>query len=113
MLVDRAVDDLEFPLQDPPREVLEMPLNYPGLRLVRYGIDGAAPPPDVSPPQVAAVGTWFSVGMVALMGVSILYNTQQILRAYPAGAHVAASVNLFASLMTMFWYILRIFASRD
>lgn len=61
----------------------------------------------------ANLGTWFSVGMVALMGASILYNTQQILRAYPAGAYVAASVSLFASVMTMFWYILRIFAARD
>lgn len=59
------------------------------------------------------LGVWFSVGMVALSGAAILYKTQQIVKSYPADAYVAAAVQLFASLMTMFWYILRIFASRD
>lgn len=60
-----------------------------------------------------ALGTWFSVGMVALMGAAILYQTQTIIRQYPATAYVAGAVELFSSLMTMFYYILRIFASRD
>ncbi len=58
------------------------------------------------------LGVWFSVGMVALSGVSILYQTQNIVRTYPAWAHVGAAVSLFGSLMTMFWYILRIFSRR-
>jgi len=58
------------------------------------------------------LGTWFSVAMIALAGGAILYSTQRILRAYPAGAHVAGAVNLFGSLMLMFWYVLRIFADR-
>lgn len=58
------------------------------------------------------LGLWFSVAMVALAGASILYQTQNIIRTYPAWAHVAAAVSLFGSLMTMFWYVLRIFASR-
>ena len=58
------------------------------------------------------IGTWFSVAMVALMGVSILYNTQKILHSYPQQAYVGAAVTLFGSLMTMFWYILQIVMDR-
>lgn len=58
------------------------------------------------------LGIWFSVGMVALAGASILYQTQNIVRRYPEGTHVAAAIALFGSLMTMFWYILRIFSRR-
>ena len=60
----------------------------------------------------ANLGTWFSVAMVALMGASILYNTQKILHSYPEQAYVGAAVTLFASLMTMFWYILQIVMDR-
>lgn len=58
------------------------------------------------------LGLVFSVGMVALSGGAILYQTQDIVRRYPTWAHIAASVALFSSLMTMFWYILRIFSRR-
>lgn len=60
----------------------------------------------------ANLGTWFSVGMVALMGASILYNTQAIMRRYPPQAHIAAAVGLFGSVMIMFYYVLRIVSSR-
>jgi len=59
------------------------------------------------------LGLWFSVGMVALSGAAILYQTQTIIRHYPSNAHVGAAVHLFGSLMTMFYYVLRIFISRD
>jgi FtsH-binding integral membrane protein len=58
------------------------------------------------------LGVWFSVAMVALAGGAILYQTQAILRTYPDGAHVGAAVQLFASMMLLFWYVLRIFARR-
>ena len=58
------------------------------------------------------LGVWFSIAMVALSGGTILYQTQNIIRTYPAWAHVGAAVSLFGSLMTMFWYILRIFSRR-
>ena len=58
------------------------------------------------------LGVWFSVAMVALAGGAILYQTQTILRTYPDGAHVGAAVQLFASMMLLFWYVLRIFARR-
>ena len=54
------------------------------------------------------LGIWFSVGMIALAGGSILYETQTILRRYPAAAYVGAAVQLFASVMLLFWYVLRL-----
>lgn len=54
------------------------------------------------------LGVWFSVGMIVLMGAAILYQTQDIVKRYPTTAYVAAAVTLFGSLMTMFWYVLRL-----
>ena len=59
------------------------------------------------------LGVWFSVAMIGLAGAAILFQTQSILRKYPIGAHVPAALSLFSSLMTMFWYVLRLFMSRD
>jgi FtsH-binding integral membrane protein len=54
------------------------------------------------------LGIWFSVAMIALAGGSILYQTQTILRRYPTEAYVGASVQLFASVMLLFFYVLRL-----
>ncbi|MCA8951771.1 MAG: hypothetical protein KDE27_19840, partial [Planctomycetes bacterium] len=62
VLVDSVIDNLEDPVQDAAREVLQMPLNYLGLRLVRIGIDRAEAPPDVDPRRVRGVGTWLETG---------------------------------------------------
>lgn len=59
------------------------------------------------------LGVWFSLAMVAVAGGAILYQTQAILRTYPETAHVGAAVQLFASVMLLFWYVLRIFSSRS
>jgi len=59
------------------------------------------------------LGTWFSVAMVGLAGGAILYDTSNILRNFPEDRHVGAALQLFASVALMFWYILRIFMSRD
>jgi hypothetical protein len=55
-----------------------------------------------------SLGIWFSVALIALAGGSILYTTQTIIRRYPAEAYVGASVQLFASVMLLFWYVLRL-----
>ncbi len=52
-----------------------------------------------------SLGVWFSVGMVALTGAAILYQTQTIIREFPVAAHVAGALALFSSVMTLFWYI--------
>jgi FtsH-binding integral membrane protein len=59
------------------------------------------------------LGTWFSVAMIAVAGGSILYQTQTIIRQYPSQAYVGAAVALFASVMLLFWYVLRLFMARD
>jgi len=58
------------------------------------------------------LGTFFSVGMVALAGASILYDTSNILHHYPQDRYVAAALELFASVALMFWYVLRLLMSR-
>ena len=52
-------------------------------------------------------GQWFSVAMIGLLGASILYKTSEIMRTYPTDKHVAASLELFASIALLFLYILR------
>ncbi|MEM9292476.1 MAG: Bax inhibitor-1 family protein [Acidobacteriota bacterium] len=59
------------------------------------------------------LGLFFSVAMVALAGGAILYDTSNILYHYPEDRYVGASLELFASIGLMFWYVLRIFMSRD
>jgi FtsH-binding integral membrane protein len=59
------------------------------------------------------LGTWFSLAMIGLMGASILYQTQNVIKRYPIGSHVAAATGIFSSLMMMFWYVLRLLMSRD
>jgi uncharacterized protein len=54
------------------------------------------------------LGVWFSVAMITLAGGSILYQTQNIMRRYPSEAYVGAAVQLFASVMLLFWYVLRL-----
>lgn len=56
------------------------------------------------------LGVWFSLAMIALAGGSILYQTQAVMRQYPEEAYVGAAVQLFASVMLLFWYILRLLA---
>ena len=60
------------------------------------------------------LGTFFSVAMIGLAGAAILYDTSNVLREFPADRHVAAALQLFASVAMMFWYVLRLFlGSRD
>lgn len=58
------------------------------------------------------LGLWFSLAMVVLASGSILYSTWQIKDEYAADQYIPAALSLFASLMLLFWYILRILMSR-
>jgi hypothetical protein len=58
------------------------------------------------------LGLWFSVGMVVLASASILYQTSQIKDTYTTEQYVGAALQIFASVMLLFWYILRILMSR-
>jgi len=55
-----------------------------------------------------SLGLWFSVAMVALASGYILYDTSNVLHHYRTDQHVAASLALFASVVLLFWYVLRI-----
>ena len=55
------------------------------------------------------LGTWFSVAIVLLAGGSILHTTSSIMRDYPEDADLAASIQLFAGVALIFWYVLRLF----
>ncbi len=59
------------------------------------------------------LGTWFSIAMIGFAGAAVLYDTSNILHHYPQDKYVAASLQLFASIAMMFWYILRLFMSRN
>ena len=58
------------------------------------------------------LGTFFSVAMIALAGGAILYDTSNVLHHYPEDRYVAASLELFASVALMLWYVLRLLTSR-
>jgi len=58
------------------------------------------------------LGTFFSVAMVAFAGAAILYDTSNVMHHYPQDRYVAASLTLFASVMLMLWYVLRLLMSR-
>ena len=57
------------------------------------------------------LGIWFSGAMVLFAGVSILYQTSNIIHNYRPDQHVAASLGLFASVALLFWYVLQILLS--
>lgn len=59
------------------------------------------------------LGTWFSVAMVGFAGAAILHDTSNVLHSYPEDRYVGAALELFASVALMFWYVLRLFMSRD
>ena len=58
------------------------------------------------------LGLWFSVGMVILASASILYQTSKLKDTYGTDQYVGAALQLFASIMLLFWYILRILMNR-
>lgn len=58
------------------------------------------------------LGLWFSVGMVILSSATILYQTSKLKDSYATDQYVGAALQLFASIMLLFWYILSILMSR-
>lgn len=60
-----------------------------------------------------SLGVWFSALMVLLCAGFVLYDTSNIIHHYPVDRPAGAALHLFASIATMFWYVLRIFMSRN
>ena len=46
--------------------------------------------------------------MVLLACIAILHDTSKVIHHYPVESYVAASLELFASIALLFWYVLRI-----
>lgn len=57
------------------------------------------------------LGTFFSVGVIAVAGAAVLYDTSKVLREFSSRRHVAAALQLFASVAVMFWGVVRLFTS--
>ena len=58
------------------------------------------------------LGMAFSYAMIALACGYILYDTSNVLHNYRTEQYVAAALALFASVMLLFWYVLRIRLAR-
>ena len=58
-----------------------------------------------------SLGLVFSGAMILLAGGAILYDTSKVLHHCRTDQHVAASLQLFASIALLFWYVLRILMS--
>lgn len=58
------------------------------------------------------LGTWFSLLMIGLAAASILYKTDQITKSSRTDGYVSAALALFASIMLLLWYVIRLLSSR-
>lgn len=55
-----------------------------------------------------SLGALFSGAMILLMAGYILYQTSLVMSYFPPSGYVAASLMLFATVATLFWYVLRL-----
>lgn len=57
------------------------------------------------------LGLFFSMLMVIFASAAILYDTSKVLHHYTTSQYVAASLELFASVALLFWYVLQVVMS--
>ncbi|NEQ43886.1 MAG: permease [Leptolyngbya sp. SIOISBB] len=55
-----------------------------------------------------SLGLIFSGAMVIFASAAILYDTSKVMKHYSPDQHVAAALELFASVALLFWYVLQI-----
>lgn len=55
-----------------------------------------------------SLGLIFSGAMVIFASAAILYDTSKVMKHYSTDQHVAAALELFASVALLFWYVLQI-----
>jgi FtsH-binding integral membrane protein len=55
-----------------------------------------------------SLGALFSGAMILLMAGYILFQTSLVMSQFPPQGYVAASLMLFSTIATLFWYVLRI-----
>jgi FtsH-binding integral membrane protein len=54
-----------------------------------------------------SLGAFFCGAMILLMAGYILYQTSMVMSYFPPTAYVAASLMLFSTIATLFWYVLQ------
>ena len=59
-----------------------------------------------------ALGTWFSLAMIGFAGAGILYKTDEITKTARTDSYVSSALALFASVMLLLWYVVRLLSSR-
>ncbi len=59
------------------------------------------------------LGVWFTALMIIAACGYILYYTSNVMHHYRTDQYVAAALALFAAVALLFWYVLRLFMSRD
>lgn len=57
------------------------------------------------------LGLFFSLAMIVFASAAILYDTSKIMHHYAPHQYVAASLELFASVALLFWYVLQVVMS--
>lgn len=57
------------------------------------------------------LGIWFIGAMMLLISGCILYQTSNIIHHYQTSQYVAAALALFASIATLFWYVIQMLLS--
>jgi len=57
------------------------------------------------------LGAVFAGFMILLMAGYILYETTVIMKEFPPTAYVAAALMLFSTIVTLFWYVIRLLMS--
>lgn len=57
------------------------------------------------------LGTLFSVAMIVFAAGAILYDTSNVLHHYNEDQYVGAALSLFASVVMLLWYVLRLLIS--
>ena len=60
-----------------------------------------------------SLGSWFAWAMAAFAAGAIVYQTSNVMQHFRTDQHVAASLALFASVATLFYYVLMIFMRSD
>jgi FtsH-binding integral membrane protein len=54
------------------------------------------------------LGAWFSIAMIVLASGFILYDTSNVLHRYRTDQAFGAALALFASVMLLLWYVIRL-----
>ncbi|MEO8705944.1 MAG: Bax inhibitor-1 family protein [Kofleriaceae bacterium] len=57
------------------------------------------------------LGAFFAGFMILLMAGYILFQTSAIMKDFPPTAYIAAAMMLFSTVVTLFWYVLRLIMS--